>query len=168
MAVYPELEPAEREYTFGNFSIGNAPTVSAGAVRFLHTETANEYKLRLVYNYLSDRQANDLRFHYLLSSGGFLSFELPAIIWKGHSFSGNVVPIGTKWIYAAPPEEEHLDLGRVNVTVDLTSVSILSDDDEIGTVQVTFTAGAPTAGVSLAGAAQTVAVSMESGAATGD
>lgn len=164
MVAFPPLEPAEREYTFGNFSISKAPAANAGTVRFLHGTIANEYGLRLVFNYLSDSQANDLRFHYILNSGGFLSFELPAIIWKGHSFSGNIMPIGTKWIYAAPPEEEHVDLGRVNVTVDLLSVVTAADSIELGTIGVTFTGGSA---FPRSGAALTVAVSMGSGAATG-
>ena len=167
MAVFPALEPAEREYTFGNFSISNAPAANAGTIRFLHANVANAYGLRLVFNYLSDKQANDLRFHYILNSSGFLSFELPAIIWKGHSFSGNIVPIASKWIYVAPPQEEHIDLGRVNVTVDLQTVTTTADNLELGTVGTLFTAGAVTAGTARAGAALTVATSMASGAATG-
>lgn len=167
MAVFPTLEPAEREYTFGNFSISKTPAANAGAIRFLHTNTANEYGLRLVFKYLSDRQANDLRFHYILNSGGFLSFELPATIWKGHSFSGNIVPVSTKWIYTSPPQEQHVDLGRVNVTVDLLSVATTDDINPLGVVQASITGGAVSAGTARPGAALTVTASMSAGAATG-
>jgi len=46
---------------------------------------------------------------------------LPPIVWKGHTFSGNVFPIGTSWRYADAPEESHFSGGLVNVTVSLVS-----------------------------------------------
>jgi len=126
MAAFPDLEPATRDYNFGTFALTEEPSPSAGIVRFRHGAIPAAYQLTLGYAYLTNAEANLIRDHYSLQSGGFISFTLPAIIWNGHTSSINIVPSGTQWRYTTPPEEQQLSAGYVNLTVALESDGIVN------------------------------------------
>jgi hypothetical protein len=164
MATFPELEPAARSYDLGAFPLTEQPSLSAGVVRFRHGTTATNFSLQLEYVYLSDAEAAEIRTHYQFQAGSHRSFMLPPIIWKGHTFSGNVFPVGTRWRYADTPEETHLSGGLVNLTV-----SLVSDGTYEGAAidPVSISIATSGAGGGVAGIAQTVTASLESGAATG-
>jgi hypothetical protein len=144
MATFPELEPATRGYDFGLFPLTEEPSISAGIVRFRHSVTPQNYQLTLGYTALTDAEASLIRQHFQGQGGGYRSFQLPPIIWLGHTFSGNVAPTNTRWRYTEAPEEEHFSVGYVNVTVTLISDGTI--DAEIGfqNVTVTLAAGAAT------------------------
>lgn len=139
MAIFPELEPATREYTFGIFPITEEPTPSAGIIRFRHSTIPAAYQLTLGYSYLTDAEADLIRTHYNNQGGGHISFQLPSIIWTGHTFSGNVAPVGMSWRYTATPDEEHLCAGYVNLSVALESDGQFNSN--LGTVTSTILAG---------------------------
>ncbi len=163
MSTFPELEPATREYTFGSFALTEEPSPSAGIIRFRHATIPAAYELTLGYEHLTDAEATLIRTHYGVQAGGFMSFTLPAIIWKGHSYTGNVVPSGMRWRYAAPPEETHRSAGYVNLSVSLESDGLI--EANLGEVTISITSGA--AGGGAAGAALTVTTSLTAGTATG-
>jgi hypothetical protein len=143
MATFPELEPAARSYDLGAFPLTEQPSQSAGTVRFRHGDAAVSFGLQLEYVYLSDAEATQLRSHYQGQGGSYQSFMLPSIIWKGHTFSGNVFPVGTRWRYAETPEETHQSGGLVNVTIDLISDGTY-EGGPIDPVAVSLSAGAAT------------------------
>lgn len=145
MATFPELEPATRSYDLGAFPLTEQPSRSAGTVRFQHGETAVGFGLRLEYVELSDAEAAQIRSHYQGQGGSHRSFQLPAIIWRGHTFSGNVFPPSTRWRYADPPEEEHLSGGLVGVAVSLVSDGIY-EDAAADPIIVSIAAGVATGG----------------------
>jgi hypothetical protein len=144
MATFPALEPATRGYDFGLFPLSEEPSVSAGAVRFRHGTTPQNYQLTLGYVDMLDSEASLIRQHFQGQGGGYRSFLLPAIIWKGHSFAGNIVPTGTLWRYIEAPTEEHRSGGYVSLTVTLGS-------DGIGDIEL----GIPTVAITIAGGAAT-------------
>jgi hypothetical protein len=144
MATFPELEPATRAYDFGLFPLTEEPSISAGIVRFRHSITPQNYQLTLGYNALTDAEASLIREHFQFQGGGYRSFQLPSIIWKGHTFTGNVVPTNTRWRYIAAPEEEHFSAGYVNVTVTLGSDGTIDDELGLQPVDVTIVGGAAT------------------------
>ena len=144
MATFPELEPATRSYNFGLFPSTEEPSISAGIVRFRHSVTPENYQLTLGYNALTDAEASLIRQHFQGQSGGYRSFQLPPIIWAGHTFSGNVVPINTRWRYVEAPEEEHFSVGYVNVTVTLGSDGTIDAELGLQAIAATLTAGAAT------------------------
>jgi hypothetical protein len=144
MATFPELEPATRAYDFGLFPLTEEPSISAGIVRFMHSTTPQNYQLTLGYNALTDAEASLIRQHFQFQGGGYRSFQLPSIIWRGHTFTGNVVPINTRWRYIAAPEEEHFSVGYVNVTVTLGSDGTIDADLGLQPVDVTIVGGAAT------------------------
>jgi len=143
MATFPELEPAARSYDLGAFPLTEQPSLSAGTVRFRHGTTVTNFSLELEYVYLSDAEAALIRTHYQTQAGSYRSFLLPSIIWKGHSFSGNVFPVGTRWRYAETPEETHLSGGLVNLTVSLVSDGTY-EGAALDRITVSITAGAAT------------------------
>jgi len=163
MSIFPELEPATREYTFGSFALTEEPSPSAGIIRFRHTTIPAAYELTLGYEHLTDAEATLIRTHYGVQAGGFMSFPLPSIVWKGHTFTGNVAPVGMLWRYASPPEETHRSAGYVNLSVSLESDGQV--DSSLGTITTSLTAGR--AGGGAAGAALTVTTSLAAGTATG-
>jgi len=164
MATFPALEPATRSYDFGLFPLTEEPSVSAGIVRFRHSITPQNYQLTLGYTALTDAEAALMREHFQGQGGGYRSFQLPPIIWKGHTFSGNIVPYTTRWRYTAAPEEEHFSTGYVNVTVALGSDGTI--DDELGLQDIDTAIVGGAAGGGGGGIAATVTVSIVAGAAT--
>jgi hypothetical protein len=164
MATFPALEPATRSYDFGLFPLTEEPSISAGIVRFRHSITPQNYQLTLGYTALTDAEANLIREHYQFQGGGYRSFQLPPIIWAGHTFSGNIVPYTTRWRYIEAPEEEHFSVGYVNVTVTLGSDGTNEAELEQQDIDATIVGGA--AGGGGGGIASTVAVTLAAGAAT--
>ena len=144
MATFPVLEPATRSYDFGLFPLTEEPSVSAGIVRFRHSVTQQNYQLTLGYVDLTDAEASLIREHYQSQGGGYLSFQLPATVWAGHTFSGNIVPYTTRWRYIETPEEEHRSAGYVNVTVTLGSDGTIDAEMGLQPVDLTIAAGAAT------------------------
>ena len=144
MATFPELEPATRSYDFGLFPLTEQPSLSAGIVRFRHGITQQNYQLTLGYTALTDAEASLIREHYQGQGGGYRSFQLPPIVWRGHTFSGNVVPTNTRWRYTAAPEEEHRSAGYVNVSVTLGSDGTIDAELGLPPIDLTFTGGAAT------------------------
>jgi hypothetical protein len=144
MATFPVLEPATRAYDFGMFPLTEEPSVSAGIVRFRHSVTQQNYQLTLGYVDLTDAEASLIREHYQSQGGGYHSFQLPSIIWAGHTFSGNIVPYTTRWRYTAAPEEEHRSAGYVNVTVALGSDGTIDAELGLQPVDLTIAGGAAT------------------------
>ena len=144
MATFPGLEPATRSYDFGLFPLTEQPSLSAGIVRFRHSITPQNYQLTLGYTALTDAEASLIRQHYQGQGGGYRSFQLPSIIWRGHTFSGNVAPTNTRWRYIETPEEEHRSAGYVNVTVTLRSDGTIDAELGLQPVDLTITGGAAT------------------------
>ena len=164
MATFPELEPAARSYDFGLFPLTEEPSISAGIVRFRHSVTPQNYQLTLGYNALTDADASLIREHFQSQGGGYRSFQLPPIIWAGHTFSGNIVPYATRWRYVEAPEEEHFSVGYVNITVTLGSDGTIDADLGLQDVDSTIAGGAAAGGGG--GITLTVTATLVAGAAT--
>lgn len=164
MAIFPAIEPASRSYDLGAFPLTEQPSLSAGVVRFRHGTDATDYRLQLEYVYLSDAEATQIRTHFQGQAGTHRSFQLPATIWKGHSFSGNVFPVGTRWRYADAPEETHHENSQYSMAVDLVSDGIY-EGATADPIDISIVAGG--AGGGAAGLTITVTASLSAGAATG-
>jgi hypothetical protein len=140
MADFPAIEPASRSYDLGAFPLTEEPSFSAGPVRFRHATTPTDYRLNLEYAYLTDAQATEIRNHFQSQGGTYRSFMLPATIWKGHTFSGNVFPVGTRWRYADVIEETHHGIGRYSIAISLVSDGTY-EDQVFASVNIGFAAG---------------------------
>jgi hypothetical protein len=165
VATFPALEPATRSYDFGLFPLTEEPSISAGIVRFRHSVTPQNYQLTLGYTALTDAEASQIREHFQFQGGGYRSFQLPPIVWAGHTFSANVFPYVTRWRYVAAPTETHFSAGLVDLAVKLESDGTIDSELGLQNVDITFVAGAA---VNLSnGLALTVTASLAAGAATG-
>lgn len=143
MATFPELEPATRSYSLGAFPLTEQASLSAGVVRFLYGTAAFDYRLTLAYVHLTDADASQIRAHFQLQGGSYRPFMLPPIIWKGHTFSGNVFLPTTQWRYVDAPEETHHENGRYSLDVTLVSDGA-SGDTILAPVEVSLVSGAAT------------------------
>ena len=123
MAIFPELEPYDRSYDFGDFAMSEANTFAGGSTRFTHSDEALGHGLTLEYLEISEADMTLIRDHYRGQEGGTLSFALPAIIWQGHPDVETLVPNGGRWKYAGLLEEQHLQGKLYNLTVPLQYVS---------------------------------------------
>lgn len=107
MTLYPAIIPSTRRYGLGLFPVTVETGFGGGSVRFLHGSRRYGIQLELGYEYLSEAEAQDLRDHYRGQDGGHRSFLLPNAIWAGHTAPDQIVPLGTAWVYADEPSEDH-------------------------------------------------------------
>jgi hypothetical protein len=164
MAIFPAIEPAARSYDLGAYPLVEQPSLSAGIVRFKHGFEPFDYRLNLDFAYLTDAQAAEIRDHFEIQAGSHRSFQLPSDIWKGHTFSGNVFPVGTRWRYAESIEETHHEIGRYSIKVALVSDGKYKAA-ELDPVTASFAPG--TAFIQAGSFSVSVAASLVSGTATG-
>lgn len=145
MANFPALEPNARSYNFGLLPLTEEPSISAGIVRFKHSNLAQNLSLTLGYQALTEEKINLIRQHFQNQAGSYRSFHLPSVVWKGHTFSANIAPYRMRWRYAEPPQEEHLVTGHVDVTVVLISDGTSTEEIGFQDVNVTLTGGSASA-----------------------
>jgi hypothetical protein len=122
MAAFPAIQPSRRRYGFGLFPLTVETGFAGATTRFRHGTTRYGVNLELGYELLSEAEAQSIRDHYQDQDGGHLSFMLPNAIWAGHSSAGNIVPLGTFWVYAEQPSENHRSGLLFDVSVRLLQV----------------------------------------------
>jgi hypothetical protein len=122
MSEFPELRPDRRSYNFGVFPFATESDIAGGSVRFLHGDSAIRLTMQLSYEGISQAEATELRDHYRGQQGSHIDFQLPDVIWAGHSSVDNIVPAGQHWRYGAELEEDHVSGGTlINVTATLVT-----------------------------------------------
>lgn len=126
MATFPAIEPTTRSYDFGDYAMSEANAFAGGSMRFLHADEPLGNGLTLDYQEISQADMDTIRTHYRTQEGGYLSFELPAIVWLGHPTNTTIAPATARWKYAAPLEEEHLQGKLYNVSIPLQYVGPLA------------------------------------------
>ena len=124
MPSFPEIEPDTRAYDFGSYPVSAYTGFSGNEVRFSHGDEAIDHDLQLSFLDRNDTTLALIRDHYREQDGGHVSFQLPVIIWQGHSTDSDIVPIAGRWKYASAPEEQHGNGGLYDVTVRLVYVGI--------------------------------------------
>ena len=122
MAVFPAIEPTEREYDFGVFAMSASTSPTGGEVRFNHSDEAIGHGLTLKFSELPELQVAQVRAHYAGQDDGVLSFALPDISWLGHDTPEDVVPATHRWVYSAPPDETPVAGALYNLAVSLRNV----------------------------------------------
>jgi hypothetical protein len=125
MATFPSLTPDGRSYNFGRFAMSKETGLGGSQVKFLHSIRKSGVAMTLTYEGLTQTEMASIREHYRIQQGSVVSFLLPSTAWAGHSSVTNIVPSGTRWKYAAPPEEDQKNGGLVDVTVSLLVESTL-------------------------------------------
>ena len=119
MATFPTLTPAGRSYSLGRFAMTTQAGLGGSQIKFLHSTNKSGVAMTLTFENLTQAEMADIRDHYRGQQGSFVSFLLPDEVWAGQSSVTNIVPTGTQWKYAAPPEETQKSAGYVDVSVSL-------------------------------------------------
>jgi len=102
MTYFPSIAPDQISYDLGVQNVSEAPTVGGGPIRFRHSLLVNGYLLRLVFNDLTQSQVDQIRAHFIQSSGTHSYFKVPSTIWG----SAAVVTSDSLYRYTAQPEEQ--------------------------------------------------------------
>lgn len=123
MATFPSLEPTGRVVSLGDIPQGNYVGVSGDVVRFKTGSDRVNQQLTLVYDYLTESQAQEIIDHYRGQQGSLDAFDLPAIVWSGYS-SRPISASDYEWRYAGTFDLSVASPSRYNVTIELVSVPI--------------------------------------------
>ena len=136
MATFPALKPATRRYSMGVYPVTEERGFGGGSVRFSHGITAYGHTLELGFVALTAAEAKLLRDHYRTQQGGYLTFQLSAEAWAGHTSATDLVPTTTYWRYASPIEESHRTGGYVDASLSLIAVPLVTELLVPGTIKV--------------------------------
>jgi hypothetical protein len=127
MADFPSLEPDSRSYDLGTFAASEVAAAGGGMTRFSHGSLFSGLSMQLSYLRLPEASLQLLRDHYATQNGDAYSFVLPAIIWRGHTTSSQIVLISTLWKYVGAIGETHLGGGYFDATVPLVQANGAGD-----------------------------------------
>jgi hypothetical protein len=147
---FPSIEPTRREYDLGDFPMEEEVPWPGVGVRFrtgFDPLAVEGLTLTLTFEDLRETQMQQIRTHYNSRQGGTVPFTLPAVIWRGDSFPP--APLGTRWRYLAPPEENQKAGGWFDVTVPLEAQAFVPPqviEILIPTAQTVITGNAPAVG----------------------
>jgi hypothetical protein len=117
MPDFPNLEPIDRSFSFGEYPLSMQGAWGVSDIAFRHGLPPVGHQLTLTYQEISSSKAALIRSHHADQRGGLLPFDLSLAV-----FHGNPSPPLGPWKYSKPPEETHLDGGLVNVVVNLEAV----------------------------------------------
>lgn len=95
---------------------------SSDAVLFSYSSNRYGIRLTLIYDLLSQSDAQLLRSHYRGQQGATDPFLLPSVIWSGHSSPSNIAPTSTLWLWNSEPPEDHRSGLLFDVPVSLISL----------------------------------------------
>jgi hypothetical protein len=123
MADFPSLEPDGRSYDLGAFASSEVAAAGGGMSRFVHGSLFSGLSMQLSYVRLPEASMQLLRNHYATQNGDAFSFVLPAIIWRGHSSSSQIVLLSTLWKYGGAIDETHQGGGYYDATVPLVQAN---------------------------------------------
>lgn len=119
MAIFPTLEPARRQISFGDYPQLVYTGTSGATIRFLQGSNRVNQLLKLGFTYLSEANMYLILNHYRGQEGTLLTFTLPSIIWSGFT----TAPITTtyEWRYASEISIDQAAPLTYNVDVQLIS-----------------------------------------------
>jgi hypothetical protein len=123
VADFPAIEPTGRSYDFGTNEMSATGSLSGASVRFNHSTTMIGARLTLTFADMPDAELETMREHFREYDGGYRSFLLPAIIWRGHTDPEFLAPATDRWIYDGEIDEGDAKPGGFyDVTVNLRHV----------------------------------------------
>lgn len=163
MATFPELIPATRIYTPGEYPNTAVRSWNGIESRTRHSNIFANSTLSVSFVGITETQLLSILSHFQGQRGSFESFDLSAEIWVGVQSPVYFNPVNYRWRYAQPPSVSDIPSGRHNVDVVLVSVPYegaqLSGLKQIIQTAITF------AGVAVSnGLTKTVTISFAPGA----
>ena len=122
--------PSGRTYTPGDYASARHRAQSGAEVRILYGNKRLSSTLQLVYNNITDAEAEAFLTHYNLVKGTFESFKTSGnpteAGWTGSAGELNTTAMvpGTQWRYSGPPQLQSAYVGRSSIVIDLVAVTV--------------------------------------------
>ena len=122
--------PSGRTYMPGDYASARYTAQSGAEVRILYGNKRLSSTLQLVYNNITDTEAEAFLTHYNLVKGTFESFKTSGnpteAGWTGSAGELNTTAMvpDTRWRYSGPPQLQSTYVGRSSIVIDLVAVTI--------------------------------------------
>lgn len=123
MSTFPSLRPTDRTWTDGSLPTEGFIAMAGTETRFVTGSRLIGQQLVLTFAHLSEADALLITQHYQSRRGSYLSFNLPAAVFAGWSYSTVSAPNTNTWRYSNPPKTDFIAPGIMSVTVNLVAVA---------------------------------------------
>lgn len=117
MADFPTVYADSISFSHGEPQVSEYQTFGIGPVRFRHSNSVNQQRMTLTYNYLQQSDVDLIRDHYNDNQGTAGEFLVPSSVLNGIS----VINSNTVFRYSDTPREEHSGV-YFSVTVELVAI----------------------------------------------
>ena len=118
MATFPNLRPAGRSWTMGDWAQRQNVSLDGSDYRMRYGDQPTGDSLSLTFPNLRESAVIQLVDHYRGQFGSHLPFALSAGVIAGMS-SDFITPAGQSWRYASAPSVRWVRPGVANVTLSL-------------------------------------------------
>ena len=122
--TFPDLVPSSRSWDPGQFPVKTYTAQDGGEARILYGDKAFGAKMQLVYQNISNDDADDFAQHYRNQKGTYKTFALTgtgALSNWNQSTNNGINPPDNKWRYAQAPQLQSTYPGYTTVTISLVS-----------------------------------------------
>ena len=131
--LYETYVPSGREWDAGSFPVKKFQAQNGAELKILYGDRITSRTLRLTYNNINDKKAEEFMEHYIKQHGTFKSFTFNANISNGvfAGWTGGLETINqdgalsdpktVKWAYASAPVIRSVYRGLSNLTVELVA-----------------------------------------------
>lgn len=123
--AFPNIKPASREFSPGDWPIKRFNSQSGAEVRILYGSRRVNAKLVLGYENITDANAQAFLTDYASTYGTLRTFTLPANVRAGWTGAASAIdaPPGTRWRYESEPRIQAVYRGISSVQVTLVAVA---------------------------------------------
>lgn len=121
---FPSLRPTSRTYDGGDYPVRTYKSQSGVEARILYGSRRTGMSLGLVFDNITDGQAEQFLDHYEETKGTYLTFTLPGDVkagWDGNSDAIDAAA-DNRWRYDGPPSVSNIRPGISSVSVKLIGV----------------------------------------------
>ena len=124
---FPALIPTKRDFTLGKFPVKKFTALDGVSSTRLYGSKSFDSVLNLEFNGLTDAEVVSVNTAYKDSSGGFLSLDLPASLWRNiEPDLKKALDDGYQWRFTdQPPQVQQQVLGRFTISLSLLGTRTL-------------------------------------------
>lgn len=119
---FPNIKPASRAFTPGDFPSKSYKSQSGVETRILYGSRRTGGELSLSYENVTNANAQSFLTHYGETKGTYGTFSLPAGPYAGTTGTLLNPGAGNRWRYAEPPQVTSVKNGYSTVQVKLVAV----------------------------------------------
>jgi hypothetical protein len=123
--AFPNIKPASREFSPGDWPVKRFNSQSGAEVRILYGSRRVNATLKLGYENITDANAQAFLTDYASTYGTLRTFTLPANVRAGWTGAASAIdaPPGTRWRYESEPRIQAVYRGISSVQVTLVAVA---------------------------------------------